>query len=190
MRTSSRRRRTLVAVAVAAGVASAVAGDVPTQQAKLTADDAAAGDAFGASVALVGDTAVIGAYGKSASRGGAYVVTRTGTTWIPQTQLVPSDPADGDRFGTAVLLQNDTVLVSAVGKNTFRGAVYVFTRTGTAWTQQAELTADDGTAHNNLGTVALSRDTAVAGANGMNVSRGAAYVFTRTGTTWTQQAKL
>jgi hypothetical protein len=192
MRISGSTRRNSCAAAlvtVAIGAALAV-GDVPTQQAKLTADDGADGDNFGGSVALVGDTALVGAFGKNASRGTAGVLTRTGTTWTPQTDLAPADPADGDRFGTAVAFRGDTAVVSAVGKNTFRGAAYVFTRTGTAWTQQAELTADDGAAHDNLATVALSGDTVVAGANGVNVSRGAAYVFTRTGTTWTQQAKL
>ena len=96
-------------------------------------------------------------------------------------------------------LSGDTALVGAyyddVGANADQGSAYVFTRSGTTWTQQAQLTASDGAAGDCFGTsVALSGDTALVGAIsddvGANSGQGSAYVFTRNGTTWTQQAKL
>ena len=74
------------------------------------------------------------------------------------------------------------------------GSAYVFTRTGTTWTQQAKLLASDGEAGEQFGYyVSLDGDTALIGADmddDNGVDSGSAYIFTRTGTTWTQQAKL
>ena len=178
-------------------------GSTWTQQAKLTAGDAATGDQFGLSVALVGDTAVIGADGKTVdgdtSAGAVYVFTRTGTTWTQQQKLTASDEAIGDQFGWSVAVAGDTAVIGAdyksVAGNTDAGAAYVFTRTGTTWTQQQRLTAADGAAEDLFGnSVAVAGDTAVVGAEFKTVSTdlgaGAAYVFTRSGTTWTQQQKL
>jgi hypothetical protein len=178
-------------------------GSTWTQQTELTATDAAAGDLFGFSVSLDGNTALVGALEKTvsghAAAGAAYVFTRTGSTWTQQTELTATDAADGDQLGYAVALSNDTALVSAdtktVSGHSFAGAAYVFTRSGSTWTQQAELTATDAADGDLFGiSAALSGDTALVGATTKTVSghanAGAAYVFTRTGTTWTQQAEL
>ena len=171
-----------------------------TQQAKLTAPDGGVNDWFGFCVSLVGDTALIGAQGdvNGGDFGSAYVFTRTGTSWTLQQKLLASDGAAGDCFGFMVSLDGDTALIGADydddnGVNS--GSAYIFTRTGTTWTQQAKLLASDGAAGDDFsgGGVYLSGDTALIGAeldddNGVN--SGSAYVFTRTGTTWTQQAKL
>jgi hypothetical protein len=78
-----------------------------------------------------------------------------------------------------------------VGDNSNTGAAYVFTGSGGTWTQQATLTATDGAANDLFGySVALSGSTAILGADGKNTSTGAAYVFARSGGTWTQQIKL
>ena len=81
-----------------------------------------------------------------------------------------------------------------MGNNVGQGSAYVFVRTGAAWTEQAHLTAVGGTSHDIFGTVAISGDTIVVGAEqdqvGGNRNQGSAYVFTRSGTTWTQQARL
>jgi hypothetical protein len=178
-------------------------GTTWTQQAQLTATGGAAGDQFGYSVAVDGDTAIVGVpndnVGANSDQGSAYVFTRSGTNWTQQAQLTAADGAVGDLFGYSIALFGDTALVGAlgnnVGANSDQGSAYVFTRSGTNWTQQAQLTAADGAVDDLFGiSVALSGDTAVVGAYadtvGANINQGSAYVFTRSGTTWTQQAQL
>jgi len=169
------------------------------QQTKLLASDGQAGDSFGSSVSLSGDTALIGARwddDNGNKAGSAYVFTRTGTTWTQQAKLLPDDGAAEDRFGGCVSLDGDTAIISAWFDNdngNGSGSAYVFTRSGTTWTQQAKLLASDGQAGDDFGDVSLSGDTALIGAaldDDNGVDSGSAYVFIRTGTTWTQQAKL
>ncbi len=165
-------------------------------QAKLTASDAETSDNFGSSVALSGDTAVVGAAGKDSFDGAAYVFTRTGDTWTQQAKLTAGDVGDGDRFGISVSVSGDTVAVGADRHDTApqtqdSGAVYVFQRTGDVWNQQAKLTAADGAQSDRFGfSAAVDGDTAVVGAHRADNDAGAAYVFTRAGAAWTQQAKL
>ena len=174
-------------------------GTTWTQQQKLLASDGQAGDIFGSSVSLSGDTALIGARwddDNGNKAGSAYVFTRTGTTWTQQTKLLPSDAAAEDRFGGSVSLDGDTAIISAWYDNdngNGSGSAYVFTRTGTTWTQQQKLLASDGQAGDDFGDVSLSDNTALIGSaldDDNGVDSGSAYVFIRTGTTWTQQAKL
>ena len=168
-----------------------------TQQQKLLASDGAEGDYFGCFVSLSGDTALIGApqdKDNGSMSGSAYVFTRTDTTWTQQQKLLASDGTAYDYFGESVSISGDTALIGAFGTDNFKGSAYVFTRTGTTWTQQAKLLASDGAIGDYFGySVSLAGDTALIGAicdddNGDN--SGSAYVFTRTGTTWTQQQKL
>jgi hypothetical protein len=175
-------------------------GTTWTQQAKLTASDAAAADWFGISVAIDGDTIVVGALfgeGAGADSGSAYVFTRSGTTWTQQAKLTASDGEPVDEFGISVAIEGDTAVVGSHfdgDAGFFSGSAYVFTRSGTTWTQQAKLTASDAAALDRFGnSVALSGDTAVVGASFGDAAfpdSGSAYVFTRSGTTWSQQAKL
>ncbi len=172
-------------------------GTIWTQQAKLLAIDGNAGDLFGWSVSLDNDTAFIGAYwadDNGADSGSVYVFTRTGTTWIQETKLLASDGAAQDYFGYSVSLSGDTAVITAPlddDKGDASGSAYVFTRTGSIWTQQAKLLAVDGAEGDNFGNrVSLAGDTALIGADGDDGIRGAAYVFIRTGSTWTTQAKL
>jgi hypothetical protein len=194
------RASVLALVGAALLAVPAVAAAAP-EQAKLTASDGDAYDIFGDSVALSGDTAVVGAPQDDSNRGSAYVFTRTGSTWTRQARLTASDVAPFEilDFGESVALSGDTAVVGAsgdtVGANGDQGSAYVFIRTGSTWTEQAKLTAADGTANDRFGeSVAVSGDTAVVGARrdtvGANNSQGSAYVFTRTGSTWTEQAKL
>lgn len=170
-------------------------GDTWTQDAKLIADDAAAGDLFGHSVSLSGDRALIGAIddddGGNAS-GSAYVFVHTGDTWTQEAKLVADDAAASDDFGTSVSLSGDRALVGSSFNN--GGSAYVFVRTGDTWVQEAKLTADDAEAGDLFGaSVSLSGDRALIGGFGdddAGESSGAAYVFVRSGGTWTQEAKL
>jgi hypothetical protein len=149
---------------------------------ELTASDAAAGDVFGASVALSadGDTALIGAPFKN-SQGVAYVFTLSGSTWSQLQELTASDGAIGDEFGFSVALSADgsTAVSSAPFKNRFQGAAYVFTPSGSTWSQKQELTASDGVTYDFFAQyVALSSDggTAFIGAPQHNFT-GTVYVF-------------
>ena len=107
-------------------------GGVWTQQAKLTAADGAAGDLFGISVAVSGDTAVVGAYGDDATAlnsGSAYVFLRTGEVWTQQPRLTAADGADEDQFGISVAVSGDTAVVGAYGDDATAinsGSAYVY----------------------------------------------------------------
>lgn len=178
----------------------------PVEETKLFAADGGEGDQFGYSVALSGDTALIGVRfddddANGLESGSAYVFTRSGTTWSQQARLTAADGSDRDWFGVRVALEGDTAVVPADADDSDvngidSGSVYVFTRSGTIWTQQAKLTASDGAAVDLFGySVALSGDTILIGARFddddiMGVDSGSVYVFTRSGTTWSQQVKL
>ncbi len=179
------------------------------QQAKLVADDGVADGHLGWSTAISADgtTAVVGASGANVGghtdQGAVYVFVCTGPTWIQQAKLVAVDGTAFDRLGYAVSLSSDGATIAAgatgadVGGHADQGAVYIFTRSGAAWTQAAKLTATDGSVADRLGgAVVLSGDgvTLVAGATGTdmsgNLDQGAAYAFTRSSAGWTQHAKL
>jgi FG-GAP repeat len=109
----------------------------------------------------------------------------SGTTWTHQAELTASDGVSPDFFGFSVAISGSTAVVGtdSCGCGYGKNAAYVFVRSGTTWSQQAEL----GVARNGFGqAVAISGSTAVFGGSGV----GAAYVFVRSGTTWSQQAEL
>ena len=168
-----------------------------TQQAKVEASDAQASDTFGYSVAIGGNTMVVGAYGEDtggSNAGAAYVFTRSGTSWSQQAKIQSSDIVTWDFFGYSVAIEGDTMVVGAYAENSVAGAAYVFTRSGTTWSQQAKLVASDAAANDYFGvSVEIDGDTIVAGANYEDTGgsdAGAAYVFIRSGTSWSQQAKI
>ncbi|PYS68134.1 MAG: hypothetical protein DMF69_21055 [Acidobacteria bacterium] len=170
-------------------------------QARLAANDGVTLDSFGNAVAISNNTAVVGAFGQpnQNNRGGAYGFVRNGVSWSQQQALVPSDLVNGDRFGNSVAIDADTIVVGApiktIGVLSGKGAAYVFVRNGTTWTQQQRLTASDGALGDNFGTaVTISGNTIIVGAInhavGGNSRQGAAYVFVRSGSNWTEQQKL
>ena len=152
-------------------------GTAWSQQAELTAADAAPGDGFGYSVAISGSAVVVGADWKNSFTGAAYVFAGSGTAWSQQAELTPADAATGEFFGDSVAISGSTVVVGATGKNSYTGAAYVFAGSGTAWSQQAELTAADAAPGDDFGLVAISGSTVVVGAPQKNANTGAAYVF-------------
>jgi hypothetical protein len=174
----------------------------PVEEVKLLADDGAPNDFFGFSVALSGDTAVIGATKvdddiRGVDMGAAYVFTRSGNSWHQQAKLTADDGAAKDEFGGKVALSVDTAVIGAIfqdDKGDNSGSAYVFTRSGTTWSQQVKLTAADGAEGDAFGqSIALSGDTVVIGAphdDDKGNDAGSVYVFTRSGTTWSQQVKL
>ncbi len=158
-------------------------------QAKLSERHGTGGEAFGSSVAVSGQTAVVGVYGKNSETGVAYVFVRSGRTWSQQAKLSARRGGPLDRFGFSVAIFGQTAVVGAPGM----ALAYVFVRSGRTWSQQAKLTAPGGAASNygaEFGySVAVSGQTAVVGADAYDKT-GAAYVFVRSGTTWSPQQRL
>ncbi|HET6978971.1 MAG TPA: FG-GAP repeat protein [Pyrinomonadaceae bacterium] len=172
-----------------------------TPEAKLIGSENSAFDSFGFSVAIKGDRIVCGAYGNSdpdqTERGSAYVFRRIGGLWLQQQVLNANDGASLARFGMSVAMNDDTIAVGGDGDSQlgfYSGAVYIFTFDGSNWTQQQKLHAHDAQAGSSFGFhLAMSRETIVIGAPQDQVGNhtlGAAYIFTRGSTGWTQDRKL
>ena len=168
---------------------------------KLTASDGAVEDKFGWSVSISGDYAVIGAYLDDS--GSAYVFKRSGSAgnWSEVEKLTASDAAEGDRFGYAVSIVGNTVVVGAyydtnIDNGSLSGSAYVFERDGAGnWSEVQKLTASDAAASDYFGrSVSSSGNTMVIGAdydddNGS--ASGSAYVFERDGFgNWSEVQKL
>lgn len=167
-----------------------------TEQAKLLGSDSDALDHFGSSVAIAGDTIVVGGNIGNV----AYVFVRNGTNWTEQAKLTAAGIGSVDNFGASVAISGETVIVGAEreapgGGTNGPGAALVFVRDGVMWNLQATLFSADGQDFDSFGAaVALDGDVALIGApnhdpNGAQ-NAGAAYIFTRSGTSWSQQAKL
>ena len=175
----------------------------PVQQQKLAADDAAENAQFGTTVAIDGNTAVVGAYFIDSRRGAVYVFEFDGETWTQQAKLRPADNASGDEFGTAVNIEGDWIVATSPLDNidgiSDVGSAYVFRREGGAWVEEGKLAASDMAANDTLGdSIAINNNTIIVGARqhedtgGEN--SGAAYIFVREqngeDVTWVEQAKL
>ena len=165
-----------------------------TEQQKLVPSDAANSDYFGYNVDISGDYVIGGSYNKSTGTGAAYIWTRSGTSWSQQSKLTASDAATTDRFGIDVAIHGDYAIVGADQENSHAGAAYIFTRSGTTWSQQQKITAIDITADDHFGIgVDISNNYAIVGAyhaHSPAADAGAAYIFTRSGTNWTHQSKI
>ena len=165
-------------------------------EAKLTAIDAASGDRFGWSVAVSGNTIIVGVpHDDDAgySSGSAYVFTRSEGGWTQQAKLTSSEATADVWFGRPVAISRDTVVLGASYEdgacpsdlNCNSGSAYIFTRSAGGWTEQAKLTASDADKMDHFGrSVAISGDTVVI------MGGCSAYVFTQFDGVWTQQAKL
>ena len=209
------------------------------QQAYLKASNTDAGDAFGGSVSVSGEVVVVGAHSESSNAtgvnhptgqsnnsspnsGAAYVFVRNGNVWSQQAYLKASNTGSNDYFGGSVAVSGDTVVVGAYNEDSgatgvngnqgdalageHSGAAYIFVRNGTTWSQQAYVKASNTGAGDHFGgQVGISGDTVVvaaineaSAATGVNGNQndnsapiaGAVYVFARNGATWNQQAYL
>ena len=207
----------------------------PSQRAYFKASNTDPLDRFG-SVSISGDTMVVGALSEASNAtgvngdetdnsangaGAAYVFVNNGGVWSQQAYLKASNTQAEDNFGNCVSISGDTIVVGAIGEDSNAtgingnqasntamdsGAVYVFTRTGGVWSQQAYIKASNTDSGDLFGqVVAIENDTLVvsslredSNATGINGNQndnsatdsGAAYVFTRTGGVWSQQAYL
>lgn len=156
---------------------------------KLKAADGAMFDRFGLSVAVNGDTAIIGASGDDdnlSSSGSAYVFSRNQggkDAWGEVTKLTSSDADEGDQFGSSVSIDGDSIVIGARAENEARGAAYIFLRHEgglDAWGEVSKLTASDGAEGDQFGgAVSTNGNTAVVGASigfGASPWSGTAYV--------------
>ena len=175
-----------------------------TEEAKITAEDADNNDQFGITAAIngPGDRVVIGAYlddDKGSASGSAYIFTRGETGWTQEAKVVASDGMASDAFGFVVAINGpgDRIIVGAYfddDKGTNSGSAYIFTRSGTAWKQEAKMTAEDGVMGDRFGrAVAINTagDRVVIGAtrdDNNETDSGSAYIFDLSETVWTQQA--
>ena len=175
-------------------------GTTWTQQQKLLSADIAAGDGFGYSVSVDGDTLVVGTPlddDAGSNSGSAYVFTRSGTVWTQEAKLTASDAFVSDNYGSSVAISGDSVVVGSPGGGSAgvnSGAAYVHVRSAGVWSEEAELAASDGSVADVFGSsVAIDLDTIIVGSPGHDVAAGdsgAAYVFTRTAGAWSESAQL
>ena len=180
-----------------------------SQQAKIQHSGATQNDNFGSAVSITndGNMAIIAASAREdqvnyISSGAAYIFTRSGTSWSQQAELFPSNPTSSDEFGWNVSISKsdgNTAIVGSPLEDTGvsnAGSAYIYTRSGTSWSQQAQIQASDRGSSDNFGrSVSISDDgnTAIIGSpyeDSGTTNTGAAYIFTRSGTTWSQQAKI
>ncbi|HSR53068.1 MAG TPA: FG-GAP repeat protein [Acidobacteriota bacterium] len=179
-------------------------GAIWAEEAKLTADDAAQFDAFGVSVALSANRALVGASGNDegalTDAGSAYVFRFDGTDWLQEAKLTASDAAAGDIFGHSVAIVGDTALIGAPrdddhGDSSGSAYVFRFDDTTGLWEQEAKLTASDAAAFAEFGVaVAMSGNRVLVGAradNGAATGSGSAYVFRfEPESGWVEESKL
>lgn len=164
----------------------------------LSASDGAADDQFGCSVAIDGNTVIVGASGddtttkaggfyfRRLNHGSAYVFVKPQSGWQGThahiAKLTASDKASNDEFGTSVAISGNRVVVGAQGDDNYKGSTYVFLKPQSGWatmTQNDKLTASDGAASDFFGySVAIDGDTVVAGAWGHGTTnKGTVYAF-------------
>ena len=172
--------------------------------ATLTASDAAAGDEFGSSVAVDGNTIVVGASGDDGDAleftGSAFVFVKPNGGWVSTStaaKLIAYTRGNQDYFGRSVAIDGDTIVVGADGQESNKSSAFVFAEPSGGWvnnTETAKLTASVRSGGHRFGfSVALDGDTVVVGAYGEASSRGSAYAFTMPGTGWatgTETAQL
>lgn len=197
-RTGRLRRWSAIALGALLVASTGLTG---TAAQKLIAADGAAEDQFGYAVSADGGTVVVGSRlddDNGTDSGSVYVFTGAGQVWSQEAKLQPGSGMPFDQFGFAVSIDADTVLAGARwadgGGFVDAGEAWVFTRSGTSWSEQAALLPDDVTAMQGFGfSVVVDGDLALIGAPGDSDGgsrAGAAYVFERQLGVWTQEAKL
>jgi FG-GAP repeat len=175
-------------------------GSTWSLEAKLLAFDREAFDSYGVSVAIDGDTAVVGARNTDTnanSSGTVYVYTRSAGIWSLEAVLRAFDPEAFDIYGDEVAIEGDTIVVGARQDDDLgdqSGSAYVYTRSAGIWSLEAKLLAFDGSPLAAFGrSVNISGDRVIIGADQAQTNgsaTGAAYVYTRAGGVWTLEAKL
>lgn len=171
-------------------------GTVWTLQDEVSASDEAVGDGFGNSIDLDGSTLVVGAPfdndNATSNSGSVYVYERTGTTWIERDKLTASAPFPDDQFGGSVALDGDRVVIGAPRSNApeFAPTAYVFSRSGTEWSQEIRLLGD-GQPNTLFGScVSVYGDSVLIGAPDAADREGRVFSYRWTGAVWVEEATL
>jgi len=172
----------------------------PLEQMKSkSATSASAYSYLGRSCDMSGDYAVAGAendsVGANPAQGSAFVFKKVNGNWVQQARLIADDGAKDEKFGSSVAIDGSYIVVGAPDGNAHMGALYVFVRSGDTWTQQAKIVPVGGKVFSHYGAcVAIEGSTIITGAilediNG-NSDQGCAYVYTRSGTSWSLKTKV
>lgn len=180
-------------------------GSVWTLQQRVIAGDPTTDAGFGRSVAIEGNTLLVGAHRANGGTGAAYAFTRSGSVWTQQQRLLSSDGLAGDYFGASVAISGDRLVVGAeradagVGTQNVvadTGAAYAFQRSGAgAWTQQAKLIPATFSQDDNFGiSVAISGATIAVGqpflGTGISDNKGAVIIFSEVSGSWSRTATV
>jgi hypothetical protein len=202
------RPRSLALLTIASALATGGATNLTAwpgeaaKSVKLVAPDGQPGDGFGSSVAVDGDTVVVGAWedetGAGEDAGSAYVFVRSPKGWLLQQKIEAPGATPGARFGAGVAVQGDTLVVGAplaASPSAYVGAVYVYARWAGTWVFSQKLMASDAAGGDLFGWhLSLSDNMLLVGAHGKDTAAGsaagAAYLFERPGKVWGQVAKL
>ncbi|HSQ22461.1 MAG TPA: FG-GAP repeat protein, partial [Coriobacteriia bacterium] len=184
------------AITVQGNASPTVLDDPLTMNAEtiLAPEQLAESDQLGWSVAIDGDTAVAGAMYDNNDAGAVYVYERVDHEWVRSARLVSPDPGAYESFGCSVAIEGDTIVVGEFrdkesGVN--KGAVHVFTRSGTVWSHAAKLVANPRVTNGEFGCdVAISGGAIAIGSYGYDSYEGGAYVFRGGGSTWVQEDVL
>ncbi len=174
-------------------------GGVWSEEQKLTASDAEDLDEFGFSVDVSGNVVIVGARMEN-DRGAAYVFRFNGTTWVEEQKITNGTGGIDDEFGFAVGVDGDTAAIGALLAGVSgTGLVQVFRESGSVWSLEQELTASDAEFNDNFGnSLSLAGDVLLVGAQKDDdacpadpfCDSGAAYIFRRSGTVWSEEDKL
>ncbi|NOQ74253.1 MAG: T9SS type A sorting domain-containing protein [Crocinitomix sp.] len=175
-------------------------GDTWVEIEELTASDAAEYDYFGWSVAISGDTVVVGAYSNDddgLAGGSVFIFGLVEDEWVETQKLTASDAEFGDAFGRSVAISGDRIIVGAYTKDDFgemSGAAYIFELTDALWVEIEKLNASDASEDDLFGgSVSISGDIAIVGAvwnDGYYTNSGSAYIFELVEDEWVETQKL
>jgi hypothetical protein len=163
---------------------------------KITANDGATQDSFGAQLSLDGNTMLVGARNdddNGVDSGSAYIFEQVNGVWTQIAKLTASDGAAGDVFGDVLELDGHTALIGAFDDDQKKGSAYIFEKVGEVWTQTAKLTASDGAVGDKFGFPAIDDNTIMIGSifdDDKGKDSGSVDIFEKIGGIWTEKGKI
>jgi choice-of-anchor B domain-containing protein len=190
MRCLSRVGRGVLLVLCTLAASSAAAASASAQSTAFAATDAGRAG-FGISLALTDAEVLVGEPASTARPGTVYVYRQSTAGWAEVAQLRAADAQPSDGFGSALAVADDLLVVGAAGRESDRGAAFIFQRTEAGWSQVAQLTPADLADGDRFGAAAaISAEVALVAAPGRAGRTGAVYIFERSRAGWSQTGKL